>query len=66
MRTIRELVEKEKTAWMYLESEEVCKAFYKQAHEEGFYFGDLPQHVADWQLDFKKEQEELLNIYDRN
>ena len=42
MRTIKELVEKEKIVWMYLESEEVCKVFYKQAHEEGFYFGDLP------------------------
>ena len=42
MRTIKELVEKEKIVWMYLESEEVCKAFYRQAHEEGFYFGDLP------------------------
>ena len=42
MRTIKELVEKEKIVWMYLESEEVCKAFYRQAHEEGFHFGDLP------------------------
>ena len=39
MRTIKELLANEKTVWMYLSSEDVCKAFYKQAYEEGFHFG---------------------------
>lgn len=42
MRTIRELLVNEKVVWMYLDNEEVCRDFYRQAHEEGFHFGDLP------------------------
>lgn len=42
MRTIKELLVKDKIVWMYLDNEDVCKAFYKQAHEEGFHFGNLP------------------------
>ena len=42
MRTIRDLLVKEETVWVYLNNEDACKAFYKQAYEEGFNFGDLP------------------------
>lgn len=42
MRTIRDLLANEESVWMYLKSEDDCKAFYKQAHEEGFRFGDMP------------------------
>lgn len=40
MKTIRELIEKEKRVWFYLDSEETSAAFMKQAEQEGFSFGD--------------------------
>ena len=40
MRTIKELIDREKKVWFYLDSEETSNAFLEDAEAEGFSFGD--------------------------
>ena len=40
MRTLKQLVEKEATVWVYLDNKKVGKEFLRQAEEEGFRCSD--------------------------
>lgn len=41
-KTIKQLVANREKVWVYLESETICKKFFKQAKMENFSFGELP------------------------
>ena len=41
MRTIKQLVEKEETVWVYLDNKEIGKEFLHQARAEGFRCGGM-------------------------